>query len=91
METFAEGATTADQTTDAGEFMIEFLSNNDSVVLAGKNRNVLVGADGKTLVARVVTSPELMPKGKPVAYKVTNYISYQPNAGRNRIIFLVLQ
>lgn len=91
METFAEGATTADQTTDSGEFMIEFLDNNEDVILAGKNRNVLVGADGKTLVARVVTSPELMPKGKPVAYKVTNYISYQPNAGRNRIIFLVLQ
>lgn len=91
LATFDAEATTASQTTDEGEFMCEFLNNNEDVIIAGKNKNVLVGADGKTLVAKVVTSPELMPKGKAAAYKVTNYISYQPNAGKNRIFFITLQ
>lgn len=88
--TFAEGATPDDQTTDSGEFASEYFKTNESVIITGRNKNVLVAGDKRTLVARVVSAPELMPTGKPMAYTVKDYISFEPNAGRDRVFFIVL-
>lgn len=88
--TFAEGTTPQEQETDLGEFTNEYLETNESVIITGKNNNVLVGADKRTLVARVVSSPELMPNGKPAVYTVENHISFKPNEGRERVFFIVL-
>ena len=88
--TFAEGTTPQEQETDLGEFTNEYLETNESVIITGKNNNVLVGADKRTLVARVVSSPALMPNGKPAVYTVENHISFKPNEGRERVFFIVL-
>ena len=90
VNTFAKDATTADMNMDEGQFATEFFNTNDTVIIAGKNRNVLLAKDGKTLVAKVVTSPELMPTGKARVYTVKDYICFEPNAGRNKVFFIVL-
>ena len=90
VNTFAKDATTADMNMDEGQFATEFFNTNDTVIIAGKNRNVLLAKDGKTLVAKVVTSPELMPTGKARVYTVKDYICFEPNAGRNKVFFVVL-
>jgi hypothetical protein len=88
--TFAEDATPQEQTEDEGEFATEYFKNNETVILTGKNSNVLVAEDKKTLVAKVVTAPELKQNGKARLYSVKDYICFQPNAGRSKVFFIVL-
>jgi hypothetical protein len=71
--------------------MSEYLDTYDSVILTGKNRNVLVAGDRKTLVAKVVPAPALIPADKKaMAYNVVDVMSFEPNAGRGRVFFIVL-
>ena len=86
-DTFAAEATPRDQKKDSGAFATEFLETNETVALTGKNRNVLISADGKTLVARVIASDALALKK---AYKVADYISFQPNEGKDKVFFILL-
>ena len=86
-DTFAAEATPRDQKKDSGEFATEFLETNETVAITGRNKNVLISADGKTLVARVIASPVLVAKK---AYKVANYISFQPNKGKDKVFFILL-
>jgi AraC-like DNA-binding protein len=86
-DTFAAEATPRDQKKDSGEFATEFLETNETVAITGKNKNVLISADGKTLVARVIASPVLVAKK---AYKVSDYISFQPNEGKDKVFFILL-
>ena len=86
-DTFAAEATPRDQKKDSGEFATEFLQTNETVAITGRNKNVLISADGKTLVARVIASPALVAKK---AYKVANYISFQPNKGKDKVFFILL-
>jgi hypothetical protein len=86
-DTFASDATPKDQKKDSGEFATEFLETNETVAITGRNKNVLISADGKTLVARVVASPVLVAKK---AYKVSDYISFQPNEGKDKVFFILL-
>ena len=91
VDTFAADATTADKKTDSGEFMSEYLETYDSVILTGKNRNVLVAGDRKTLVAKVVPAPALIPADKKaMIYNIVDVMSFEPNAGRGRVFFIVL-
>lgn len=86
-DTFAAEATPRDQKKDSGEFATEFLETNETVAITGRNKNVLISADGKTLVARVIASPVLVAKK---AYIVSDYISFKPDAGKNKIFFILL-
>ena len=86
-DTFASDATPKDQKKDSGAFATEFLNTNETVALTGKNRNVLISADGKTLVARVIASDAMALKK---AYKVVDYISFQPNEGKDKVFFILL-
>ncbi len=92
--TFVEGTTPQEQETDLGEFMNSFLETNDNIILTGKNHNVLASKteDGHTiLVGKTVPSKELMPNNKPVIYTITNVLSFEPNAGRERVFLLEIQ
>ena len=86
-DTFASDATPKDQKKDSGAFATEFLQANETVALTGRNRNVLISADGKTLVARVIASDAMALKK---AYKVSDYISFQPNEGKDKVFFILL-
>ena len=86
-DTFASDATPKDQKKDSGAFATEFLNTNETVALTGRNRNVLISADGKTLVARVIASDAMALKK---AYKVSDYISFQPNEGKDKVFFILL-
>ena len=86
-DTFASDATPKDQKKDSGAFATEFLQANETVALTGRNRNVLISADGKTLVARVIASDAMALKK---AYKVVDYISFQPNEGKDKVFFILL-
>lgn len=92
IDTFAENATVENKETDLGEFMEQFLEENNTVILTGKKRgNVLIADDKKTLVAKIVPSTELMPNGKPTIHTIDSIISFIPAEGRARVYFIALQ
>jgi hypothetical protein len=92
INTFAENATVENKETDLGEFMEQFLEENNTVILTGKKRgNVLIADDKKTLVAKIVPSTELMPNGKPTVHTIDSIISFIPAEGRARVYFIALR
>ena len=92
IDTFAENATVENKETDLGEFMEQFLEENNTVILTGKKRgNVLIADDKKTLIAKIVPSTELMPNGKPTVHTIDSIISFIPAEGRARVYFIALQ
>ena len=92
IDTFAENATVENKETDLGEFMEQFLEENNTVILTGKKRgNVLIADDKKTLIAKIVPSTELMPNGKPTVHTIDSIISFIPAEGKARVYFIALQ
>lgn len=90
VDTFSKDATTANLETDKGEFAAEFFENNNTVILTGKKKNVLVSEDKVTLVAKVVYSPELLGNVKAKAFTIVDRISFELKEERQRITLLVL-
>ena len=90
VKTYAEGATVQDRTEDNGESMINYLNENDTITIAGKNNNILIANDGVTLLGQAIPSPELMPTGKARVLNVVRFIDYKTTENKEQVILVEL-
>ena len=91
METLSAEATKDNKIKDNGEHFAEYIETEDKFILTGKDGNILIATDKKTILGKVAASKELIPNGKPVILTMEDQISFIPDKGKARIFLIMVK